>query len=666
MSQDNISFDLPKNRSNVIKVIGVGGGGSNAVNYMYKQGFNGVDFVVCNTDAQALHSSPVPNKIQLGVTLTEGLGAGAHPEIGGEAAEESIDDIKAMLTSNTKMIFLTAGMGGGTGTGAAPVIAKLAAELGILTVGIVTMPFQFEGKGRLEQAQIGVERLREHVDSLIVINNSKLREVYGNLGYKAGFAKADEVLATAAKGISEVITTHYGMNIDLRDAKTVLENSGTAIMGSAEASGENRAMDAIVRSLDSPLLNDNRITGAKGVLLLIVSGETEITIDEIAEINNYIQSESGGNSNIIMGVGEEEGLRDSIRITVVATGFTTAQQDVQIEKEPQKRVHVLTDDNSKGKVIIKKELETVAVVKKDVPEPVTPSMEKKVVHILEDEVEEVENTYVNTVEEEKPEYIVDNDAVEKDIMSIADDEILISDIDNSQTTIEFDFGSIENSASVDANIEEEIVSIESHVDDSLEDFEEEIIRDLPYLKPEINNKSEEISEKQPEKFTDGSIRYNLQDFEDLEDKINDAKPTSTIVEKVEEEELEPELQIHIVKNTVVEPELELKQKVVENKVEEPIATEDLIDPTDVPLSKREQIGKERRERLKKFNHRFKSVNVNSSTIDDLEKQPAYKRAGIDVTSSQSRNGNSRYSLGNNGDDDVVIRPNNSFLHDNVD
>ncbi len=666
MSQDNISFDLPKNRSNVIKVIGVGGGGSNAVNYMYKQGFNGVDFVVCNTDAQALHSSPVPNKIQLGVTLTEGLGAGAHPEIGGEAAEESIDDIKAMLTSNTKMIFLTAGMGGGTGTGAAPVIAKLAAELGILTVGIVTMPFQFEGKGRLEQAQIGVERLREHVDSLIVINNSKLREVYGNLGYKAGFAKADEVLATAAKGISEVITTHYGMNIDLRDAKTVLENSGTAIMGSAEASGENRAMDAIVRSLDSPLLNDNRITGAKGVLLLIVSGETEITIDEIAEINNYIQSESGGNSNIIMGVGEEEGLGDSIRITVVATGFTTAQQDVQIEKEPQKRVHVLTDDNSKGKVIIKKELETVAVVKKDVPEPVTPSMEKKVVHILEDEVEEVENTYVNTVEEEKPEYIVDNDAVEKDIMSIADDEILISDIDNSQTTIEFDFGSIENSASVDANIEEEIVSIESHVDDSLEDFEEEIIRDLPYLKPEINNKSEEISEKQPEKFTDGSIRYNLQDFEDLEDKINDAKPTSTIVEKVEEEELEPELQIHIVKNTVVEPELELKQKVVENKVEEPIATEDLIDPTDVPLSKREQIGKERRERLKKFNHRFKSVNVNSSTIDDLEKQPAYKRAGIDVTSSQSRNGNSRYSLGNNGDDDVVIRPNNSFLHDNVD
>jgi cell division protein FtsZ len=425
-------------------------------------------------------------------------------------------------------------------------------------------------------------------------------------------------------------------------------------------------MDAIVRSLDSPLLNDNRITGAKGVLLLIVSGETEITIDEIAEINNYIQSESGGNSNIIMGVGEEEGLGDSIRITVVATGFTTAQQDVQIEKEPQKRVHVLTDDNSKGKVIIKKELETVAVVKKDVPEPVTPSMEKKVVHILEDEVEEVENTYVNTVEEEKPEYIVDNDAVEKDIMSIADDEILISDIDNSQTTIEFDFGSIENSASVDANIEEEIVSIESHVDDSLEDFEEEIIRDLPYLKPEINNKSEEISEKQPEKFTDGSIRYNLQDFEDLEDKINDAKPTSTIVEKVEEEELEPELQIHIVKNTVVEPELELKQKVVENKVEEPIATEDLIDPTDVPLSKREQIGKERRERLKKFNHRFKSVNVNSSTIDDLEKQPAYKRAGIDVTSSQSRNGNSRYSLGNNGDDDVVIRPNNSFLHDNVD
>jgi cell division protein FtsZ len=227
----NISFDLPKNQSNVIKVIGVGGGGSNAINHMFKQGINGVDFVICNTDAQALENSPIPTKIQLGVNLTEGLGAGANPEIGEQAAVESFEDIKDLLSKNTKMVFITAGMGGGTGTGAAPIIAKQAREMDILTVGIVTVPFQFEGKTRNEQAQAGVEKLRENVDSLIVINNNKLREVYGNLGFKAGFSKADEVLATASRGIAEVITHHYTQNIDLRDAKTVLSNSGTAIMG---------------------------------------------------------------------------------------------------------------------------------------------------------------------------------------------------------------------------------------------------------------------------------------------------------------------------------------------------------------------------------------------------------------------------------------------------
>ena len=260
---DNISFDLPKNQSNVIKVIGVGGGGSNAINHMFSQGIKGVDFVICNTDSQALENSPVPIKIQLGVSLTEGLGAGANPKIGEQSAVESMEEIKAMLATNTKMIFITAGMGGGTGTGAAPIIAKMAKELDVLTVGIVTIPFQFEGKIRNDQAQIGVEKLRQSVDSLIVINNNKLREVYGNLGFKAGFSKADEVLATAARGIAEVITHHYTQNIDLRDAKTVLANSGTAIMGSASATGANRSREAITKALDSPLLNDNKITGAQ-------------------------------------------------------------------------------------------------------------------------------------------------------------------------------------------------------------------------------------------------------------------------------------------------------------------------------------------------------------------------------------------------------------------
>ncbi len=328
MSTDfsKIAFDLPKNQSNVIKVIGVGGGGSNAVNHMFNNGIRGVDFVVCNTDSQALQNSSVPTKIQLGATLTEGLGAGANPTIGEQSAMESLEEIKNMLDTRAKMLFITVGMGGGTGTGAAPVIAKIARELDILTVGIVTIPFSFEGRMRNEQARIGIEKLRQHVDSLVVINNNKLREVYGNLGFKAGFSKADEVLSIAATGIAEVITHHYTQNIDLRDAKTVLSDSGTAIMGSATASGSNRAQNAITKALDSPLLNDNKIEGAKNVLLLIVSGTSEVTIDEIGEINDYIQSEAKTNVDIIMGVGEDDSLGESIAVTIIATGFNPDQQ----------------------------------------------------------------------------------------------------------------------------------------------------------------------------------------------------------------------------------------------------------------------------------------------------------------------------------------------------
>ena len=343
---NNLPFDLPKNKSNVIKVIGVGGGGSNAINYMHSKGIKGVDFVVCNTDSQALENSSVENKIQLGISLTEGLGAGANPEIGEKAAVESFDDLKKMLETNTKMVFITAGMGGGTGTGAAPVISKLAKEMDILTVGIVTMPFQFEGKIREEQAKKGIDKLKDEVDALIVINNNKLRDIYGNLGFKEGFAKADEVLATASKGIAEVITHHYTQNIDLKDAKTVLSNSGNAIMGSATASGSKRSIEAISSALDSPLLNDNRITGAKNVLLLIVSGEDEITIDEIGLINDYIQEKAGHSANIIMGVGEDLNLENSISVTVIATGFDPNQQEEIIHSDPKKIIHSL-DENSK-------------------------------------------------------------------------------------------------------------------------------------------------------------------------------------------------------------------------------------------------------------------------------------------------------------------------------
>ena len=353
----SISFDLPKNQSNVIKVIGVGGGGSNAINHMFKQGIKGVDFIVCNTDAQALQNSSVPNKIQLGMHLTEGLGAGANPEVGQQSAIESIAEIEKMLDTNTKMVFITAGMGGGTGTGAAPVIAQLAKERDILTVGIVTIPFQFEGKVRQDQALLGVEKLRKQVDSLIVINNNKLREVYGNLGFKAGFSKADEVLATASRGIAEVITHHYTQNIDLKDAKTVLSNSGTAIMGSSTAIGDNRAKEAIISALDSPLLNDNKISGAKNVLLLIVSGSNEITIDEIGEINDHIQTEAGFNANIIMGVGEDETLGDSIAVTIIATGFNVEQQNEIVNTEPKKIIHSLDSDQKLERDLTHKNVE---------------------------------------------------------------------------------------------------------------------------------------------------------------------------------------------------------------------------------------------------------------------------------------------------------------------
>ena len=352
MLEDGIQFNLPKNRSSVIKVIGVGGGGSNAVNHMTHVGVNGVDFIVCNTDAQALYHSPVPNKVQLGASLTEGLGAGADPEIGHRAAKESIAEITKMLENGTKMCFVTAGMGGGTGTGAAPVIAKAARDMGILTVGIITSPFSFEGNIRGTQAEVGIKAMRESVDSLIVINNDKLRQVYGDLGFRNAFSKADEVLAGAAKGIAEVITNHYTQNIDLRDAKTVLENSGSALFGTGTAEGDDRAAVAISAALDSPLLNDNHIKGAKNILLLLTSGEGkhEITIDEIGEITDHIQREAGGNANVIMGIGGQQEEGSKITCTIIATGFPTGKQVLPTDV-PEVVVHTL-DEKKEEPIVV--------------------------------------------------------------------------------------------------------------------------------------------------------------------------------------------------------------------------------------------------------------------------------------------------------------------------
>ncbi len=344
-----MEFDLPKDTSSIIKVIGVGGGGSNAVNHMYGQGIIGVDFIVCNTDRQALDISPVPYKIQLGPSLTEGRGAGAIPEIGMNAAIENIEEIRELLGKNTKMVFVTAGMGGGTGTGAAPVIAQVAKELGILTVGIVTVPFNFEGRKRRQQAEEGMDKMRENVDTLLVINNERLREITGNLTIGNAFAQADDVLTTAAKGIAEVIAVTGAINVDFNDVKTVMKDSGVAIMGSAAAEGENRATIAVQQALNSPLLNDNDISGAQYVLLNITYGDKEVLMDEITEITDYIQEEAGSTADVIWGHGYDPTLGDKLSVTLIATGFQS-HPITGFEKAPVKTVRTL-DEEPKNEIV---------------------------------------------------------------------------------------------------------------------------------------------------------------------------------------------------------------------------------------------------------------------------------------------------------------------------
>jgi cell division protein FtsZ len=645
---DGITFDLPKNQSNVIKVIGVGGGGSNAINHMFHQGIKGVDFMICNTDAQALENSTVPIKIQLGVGLTEGLGAGANPEVGEKAAIESELDIKEMLGTNTKMIFITAGMGGGTGTGAAPVIAKMAREMDILVVGIVTIPFQFEGKMRNEQAQKGVDRLRSHVDSLIVINNNKLREVYGNLGFKAGFSKADEVLATASRGIAEVITHHYTQNIDLRDAKTVLSKSGTAIMGSSTASGSNRAFEAITKALDSPLLNDNKITGAKNVLLLIVSGGDEITIDEIGEINDHIQAEAGNSANIIMGVGEDEALGDAISVTIIATGFNAEQQNVIVNVETKKIIHTLEEEQKAEQELMKQEIAPIAMQEVTVEEA---AVEEKIIHTLDIEETNVEVKTPADMDIEAgliktTSMLRELPVVYDEVSPAIEEEFEIVEAVESVTDQQ---GQLKKEEDVRAN---NFLSFDMPLVDETDLFvpkEEEVVEEAPVLFQldedvaaiEVNEPIEIIAVTELSK--EGEIRYTLEDNLDTE-KTRDVKSTSNTVDEEE--------------NIVFET------KTVPAPAEEEVA-EDEIDPMNSPISKLLiDRAAERKRKMKEFNYKF---HHNQARIEDIEKQPAYKRMGIDLDENPDKEGNlSRTTLSTDDNDDIQLRNNNSFLHDNVD
>ncbi|MBP6424117.1 MAG: cell division protein FtsZ [Flavobacterium sp.] len=641
----SISFDLPKNQSNVIKVIGVGGGGSNAINHMFKQGIKGVDFIVCNTDSQALQNSAVPNKIQLGVHLTEGLGAGANPDVGQQSAIESIADIETMLDQNTKMVFITAGMGGGTGTGAAPVIAQLAKERNILTVGIVTLPFVFEGKVRQEQALIGIEKLRKQVDSLIVINNNKLREVYGNLGFKAGFSKADEVLATASRGIAEVITHHYTQNIDLRDAKTVLSDSGTAIMGSAIAEGETRAKDAIISALDSPLLNDNKITGAKNVLLLIVSGTNEITLDEIGEINDHIQSEAGFNANIIMGVGEDETLGDAIAVTVIATGFDLEQQNEIVNSEPKKIIHALEDEQK-----ITHNLSNTPVPAFDLNTETPVASEERIVFELLEEEESVAEVVAEPVVAAYEPITNENDLI---VMSefIKNLDVTfeivspINDIDFTFTTPEAH--AIETAQPKAVQIEEQATfSFDMPLFKS-----EPVVEENKVVFELTNNEINDINVVEPIQFVpvtevaeNGVIRHSLEEYMEVE---HDFVATKT-AEKVAE---------------VVPEELNITMKKID---ESTIASSEFesISPMEMTIEETLRArADERRRKLKDFNYKFHN---NVSKIDEYEKEPAYKRFGVELSTNQSNSNNSRISVGTDSNNDLQLRSNNSYLHDNVD
>ena len=432
----DFEFQLPKNQSSQIKVMGIGGGGSNAVNYMFENGIKGVDFVICNTDLQALEASSIPTKIQLGENLTEGLGAGSNPDVGMKAAQESSEKICELLDSNTKMLFITAGMGGGTGTGAAPVIAEIAREKGILTIAVVTHPFANEGGYRKQYAKEGLEELKKFVDTLLIINNDKLIEIYGDLTLTQAFGKANEVLNTATKGIAEVISQHLQVNIDLNDARKVLENSGTAVMGQAKATGENRAIEAVNDALDSPLLNDNDITGAEQVLLKIVSGvgEDEIKMSELSKIKNKIQQAAGRDVNIIEGIGFDEDLGSAVSVTVIATGFET----------------------------------------KKVNEPVTIKLEDTD-HDIEDEAEH-EIEHVNDNFESQQRLLLDEESIEFE-NEIIQENSLVSEKDNMNTilTLDDDEEITEKPEDFISEVIEDNTVLENHISSSTDEKQEGLI-----------------------------------------------------------------------------------------------------------------------------------------------------------------------------------------------
>ena len=635
-------FDLPE-QSSIIKVIGVGGGGSNAVNHMYRLGINGVNFIVCNTDKQALDISPVPHKVTLGETLTEGRGAGSIPEVGKQAAMENIDQLKELLANNTRMVFITAGMGGGTGTGAAPVIARIAKEMGILTVGIVTVPFSFEGKKRRQQAEEGLAEMKANVDTLLVICNDKLREMYGNLKMREAFSHADNVLSIAAKSIAEIISLTQQINVDFADVRTVMKDSGVAIMGSASASGEGRALKAVQEALNSPLLNDNNIAGARYVLLNITSGSDEITMDELGEITDYIQDEAGQTAELIKGYGVDETLGDKVNVTVIATGFQTASSipfDLS-NRKPEKVVLNLEEETPQAVTIAPLSTETASLF-----------VETQELHPLEPFL------ISKPAAEEKQVTIEFESKTEAELQTTGmENELLTSETEHHSPEI-LAVEEAEGSDSEESYIEMQAAEQEEH------------IWELPAT--EFSSESSEVSELDLEETSE----------------VTDADET----ELVSEQDLSDEEEIPFIlvadespKEIVFEisPEVPSKEEVEEPVMksrEEPMAekrsVEDLEAMKAAERSKEEDQAKrlaeedqkrkayERILRLKELSLKLKTPNG----LTELEQEPAFvrRKVALDNTPHSSESQVSKYTLTETEDKKIEIKPNNSFLHDNVD
>ncbi|MCB0756393.1 MAG: cell division protein FtsZ [Flavobacteriales bacterium] len=704
-----MNFNLPKEESSIIKVIGVGGGGSNAVNHMYKQGIRGVDFVVCNTDQQALDMSPVPKKIALGSSLTEGRGAGAQAEVGRNAAIENLDDIREVLENNTKMVFITAGMGGGTGTGAAPIIAEAARELGILTVGIVTVPFTFEGKKRRLQAEKGLDELKKHVDTVLVISNDKLREMYGNLKLSEAFHQADDVLTIASKGIAEIITVEGYVNVDFEDVRTVMTNSGVAIMGSATTSGQDRAIKAVEQALASPLLNDNNIYGASNILLYISSGKDEVTMDEVAEITDYIQEEAGMDADVIWGNGTDEDMGDKLTLTIIATGFSGDKLEKVTGKENVVR-HVLetnrqaprTEPKTEAKTSIPSGLTARPQLLSERLKPAgdaestednfatneTPSaaVEPVIKHTLtlddEPEAKQEQSTimaYKVDETDEEINAILEADAPE--LKGYTEDEELPMYNEDDEDFEEFapmaDLEPTMDEANEITALEEESFEMEETPDFTAEtetevEFNEEVEEETPTLMPfslfkdPVQDEVEEefVAENDPmEDDTDDNI-ITTETATEFEFELKNETP------KAEQEVKKFDLygpNVVGAKSEETMDELTNEPKLITRPESEPTPT---ASHSEIDTEEMQRKQQERMERLRNMNQRFRSP----SNLAELENVPAFKRRNISLndTPHSSESSVTRFEVKEDGDTDENGNPrgglsdNNEFLHKSVD